>query len=359
MANILRVLVVGCGHMGTSHARAYHRMSDDFKIVGLVSRGAASREKLNASLGGGYAEFSDYAEALARTKPDIVCISTYAETHADYAIAAMEAGAQVFLEKPVADTLAECERVIAAAKRLGRKLVVGYILHVHPSWQKFTELAQTLGKPLVMRMNLNQQSYGANWETHKNLLRTTSPIVDCGVHYVDVMCRMTGSRPVSVNGIGARLSDEITPGQINYGHLQVTFADGSIGWYEAGWGPMMSETAFFVKDVIGPKGCVSIVAKSATAAGKSSDVDSHSKTESLLLHHATRKADGTFDRVDEVIDVNDEPDHDELCRREQEVFLQAIREDRDLSAHWQSATDSLRIVLAADQSFREGRTVQL
>ena len=345
--------------MGTSHARAYHQMSADFEIVGLVSRGEASRRKLGAELGGRYAEFADYSEALAQTRPDAVCISTYSETHADYAIAAMEAGAHVFLEKPVADTLVDCERVIAVARKLGKKLIVGYILHVHPSWQKFTELAQTLGKPLVMRMNLNQQSSGANWGTHKNLLRTTSPIVDCGVHYVDVMCRMTGSRPVRVNGIGARLSDEIVPGQINYGHLQVVFADGSIGWYEAGWGPMMSETAFFVKDVIGPKGCVSIVAKSAAGAGKSADVDSHSKTESLLLHHASLGPDGVFTRRDETIDVNDEPNHDELCRREQEVFLRSIRENRDLSDHWQSAIDSLRIVLAADLSFREGRTVML
>jgi predicted dehydrogenase len=359
MSTKLRILVVGCGHMGISHARAYHKMSADFEIVGLVSRGPASRQKLNAEFGNRYAEFSDYAAALAQTKPDAVCISTYAETHAEYAVAAMEAGAHVFLEKPVADNIADCERVIAAAKRLNRALIVGYILHVHPSWKKFTELAQTLGKPLVMRMNLNQQSSGPNWETHKNLLRTTSPIVDCGVHYVDVMCRMTGSRPVSVNGIGARLSDEVVPGQINYGHLQVTFADGSVGWYEAGWGPMMSETAFFVKDVIGPKGCVSIVAKTAAAAGKSADVDSHSKTEQLRLHHVDRKADGTFARADDLIDVNDEPDHDELCRREQEVFLKAIREQTDLMAHWQSAIDSLRIVLAADLSFREGRTVKL
>lgn len=355
----IRILVVGCGHMGVSHARAYHKMSDAFEIVGLVSRGPASRQKLNAEFGNKYAEFSDYAEALAKTKPDAVCISTYAETHAEYAVAAMEAGAHVFLEKPVADTLADCERVVGVAKRLNKKLIVGYILHVHPSWKKFTELARTLGKPLVMRMNLNQQSSGPNWETHKNLLRTTSPIVDCGVHYVDVMCRMTGSRPVSVNGIGARLTNDIVPGQVNYGHLQVTFADGSIGWYEAGWGPMMSETAFFVKDVIGPKGCVSIVAKSAAGAGKSADVDSHSKTESILVHHAELKADGTFARKDDLIDVNDEPDHDELCRREQEVFLKAIRENTDLTDHWQSAIDSLRIVLAADLSFREGRTVKL
>jgi predicted dehydrogenase len=359
MASQLRVLVVGCGHMGCSHARAYHQLASDFTIVGLVSRGAASRQKLNAEFGGRYAEFSDYTDALARTRPDAVCISTYTETHAPYAIAALESGAHVFLEKPVAVTIADCERVIATARRRQRKLVVGYILQVHPSWRRFTELARTLGKPLVMRMNLNQQSSGAHWETHKNLLRSTSPIVDCGVHYVDVMCRMTGARPVSVNGIGARLSDEIASDQVNYGHLQVTFADGSVGWYEAGWGPMMSETAFFVKDVIGPKGCVSIVARAAAGAGKSSDIDAHTKTEALRVHHAARGADSRFARADEVIDVNDEPGHDELCRREQEVFLRAIREDADLSEHWQSAMDSLRIVLAADQSFREKRTVEL
>jgi predicted dehydrogenase len=359
MSSKLRILVVGCGHMGTSHARAYHTLKNDFQIVGLVSRTPGSRQKLNAEFGGRYADFAEYKDALARTKPDAGCISTYPDTHAADAVAALEAGAHVFLEKPVAENIAECERVIDTARRVGRKLVVGYILHVHPSWKKFTEIARTLGKPLVMRMNLNQQSSGPNWETHKNLLRSMSPIVDCGVHYVDVMCRMTGSRPVRVNSIGARLSDEISPNQINYGHLQVTFADGSVGWYEAGWGPMMSETAFFVKDVIGPKGCVSIVAKEGSAAGKSADVDSHSKTESLRLHHAAVGADGKFRQPDEIIDVTDEPNHDELCQREQEVFLTAIRENKDLSEHWQSAIDSLRIVLAADQSYREGRTVTL
>jgi predicted dehydrogenase len=345
--------------MGTSHARAYKRLANDFEIVGLVSRGEASRRALNTDLGGGCAEFGDFAEALAVTRPDVVCISTYSETHADYAVAAMESGAHVFLEKPVADNIADCERVIATARRLNRALVVGYILNVHPSWQKFTELARTLGKPLVMRMNLNQQSAGDAWGTHKKLLRSTSPIVDCGVHYVDVMCRMTGARPIRVNGIGARLADDITPGQINYGHLQVTFDDGSVGWYEAGWGPMMSETAFFVKDVIGPKGSVSIVAQRATRSGRSADIEAHTSTEALRLHHAELQADGSFARTDEVIGVDDEPDHDELCLREQQLFLSAIRGELDLDAHWQSAIDSLRIVLAADESFRLGRTVDL
>ena len=53
----------------------------------------------------------------------------------------------------------------------------------------------------------------------------------------------------------------------------MTFDDGSVGWYEAGWGPMMSETAFFVKDVIGPKGSVSIVGAESGAGAKSADID--------------------------------------------------------------------------------------
>ena len=168
----------------------------------------------------------------------------------------MDAGCHVFMEKPIATNYGT-RRVVDKAKAKNRKLVLGYILRHHPSWAKFVEVGRTLGKPLVMRMNLNQQSSGPAWNWHKNLMDSLTPIVDCGVHYVDIMCQMTGAKPVRVHGIGAQLSDE-TKVQ-NYGHLHVVFDDGSVGWYEAGWGPMMSEVAYFVKDVVGPKGCVSIV----------------------------------------------------------------------------------------------------
>lgn len=344
--------------MGRSHALAYHRI-DGFEICGIVTRSPESRAALNAELGGGYLEFGDFYEALAATKPDAVSISTYPDTHGPYAEAAFDAGCHVFIEKPLAETVAGAERIVAKARETGRKLVIGYILRHHPSWIKFIEMAQTLGKPLVMRMNLNQQSSGANWNTHKNLMSSISPIVDCGVHYVDVMCQMTRSKPVRVSGIGARLTDEIPAGKINYGHLQVTFEDGSVGWYEAGWGPMMSEVAFFVKDVVGPNGCISIVAKDAAAAGQSANVDAHSKTQSLQLHHAELTADGTFAKSDETIALDDEPDHDGLCHREQEFFLKAIREDIDLHDHMEDALASMRIVAAADESFRTGKTIEL
>ena len=341
--------------MGASHARAYHKMPE-FEIVGLVSRGAASRERLSQELGG-YPTFGDYEAALAETRPDAVSINTYPETHAHYATLALQAGAHVFVEKPLANTVAEAERIRDMALQTGRKVVIGYILRVHPAWKTFIDLARTLGKPLVMRMNLNQQSSGDTWYTHKNLMTTMSPIVDCGVHYVDVMCMMTGAKPVSVSAIGARLTDEIAPDMYNYGQLQVRFDDGSVGWYEAGWGPMMSETAYFVKDVIGPKGCVSIVDEKLDST--SDDVDAHSKTNALRLHHSATGPDGRFSRPDELIDTTDEPDHQGLCDLEQAYFLRAIQEDLDLRQHLDDAINSLRIVLAADTSFRTGETVRL
>ena len=57
--------------------------------------------------------------------------------------------------------------------------------------------------------------------------------------------------------------------------------------------------------------------------------------------------------------MSDEPSHDDLCEREQRYLLKAIREDIDLSDHMNDAVKSLKIVLAADQSIREGRIVSL
>jgi predicted dehydrogenase len=354
----LRVLVVGCGNMGSSHARAYRALAPGFQLVGLVARGAGSRDKLAAELGG-VATFADFEPAYAATKPDVVSINTYPDTHAAIARTALRGGSHVFVEKPLAETVAEAQQIADLAREHRRKVVVGYILRVHPAWQKFIEVARTLGKPLVMRMNLNQQSRGKDWRTHKALMDSMSPIVDCGVHYVDVMCQMTRSRPVRVAAIQARLSDELKPGMYNYGQLQVAFADGSVGWYEAGWGPMMSEVAYFVKDVVGPRGCVSIVDRAGERAAGSADVDSHTRTNSLRVHWQDRDAHDQFTRQDEWIATDDEPDHDGLCRREQEFLLRAIRDDVDLTDHLADAVNSLRIVLAADRAAREGRTIDL
>ena len=122
----------------------------------------------------------------------------------------------------------------------------------------------------------------------------------------------------------------------------------------------MSETAFFVKDVIGPKGCVSITDEQGLdRSDDSQDIDSHSKTGMLKLHHSETGSDGNYLKKDEFISAAGEPDHDGLCQLEQEYFLNAIKNDVDLTDHMQDAVKSLAIVLAADESFKTGKTVEL
>ncbi len=295
---------------------------------------------------------------MAATKPDAVSICTYPDTHAELARKSLLAGAHVFVEKPLAVSVEKASDLVNLAQEVKKKLVVGYILRVHPSWKKFIEIAQTLGKPLVMRMNLNQQSSETTWQWHINLMKSMSPIVDCGVHYVDVMCQMTRSKPLRVHAIGARLTDQIKQDMYNYGQLQVVFDDGSVGWYEAGWGPMMSEVAFFVKDVIGPKGCISIMDEHKGDKG-SDDIDSHTQTNRLKLHFSEMDENHNFIKPDEIISTEDEPDHQGLCDLEQEFFFNSIVNDVDLTAHQEDAINSLRIVLAADESFRTGKVVEL
>ena len=110
---------------------------------------------------------------------------------------------------------------------------------------------------------------------------------------------------------------------------------------------MMSETAFFVKDVVSPAGSVSI--KDGNK-GASSDVDGHTKVGGLLVHRPTG---------DCLIELPEEPGHQELCDAEQAYMLRAINENMDLTRHMQDAIQSLSICLAADESIRTGQPISL
>ncbi len=357
MSRKLRTLVVGIGGMGASHALAYARLPG-YTIDGLcVAANTGRAGELSRELEIEVPIFTDFYAAMKQLHPDVVSINTYPDTHAEYSIYAMQQGCHVFMEKPIARTVDEAQEVADVARQTGRKLVIGYILRHHPAWQQFVELARTLGKPLVMRMNLNQQSYAHEWETHRTFISKMPMLVDCGVHYVDVMCQMTRTRPTLVQAMSARLTPEIDEDKVNYGQLQVVFEDGSVGWYEVGWGPMMSRSAYFVKDAIGPGGSVSI--DKDTSSIDPSDVSKHTLVDSIILHSSAVDANGMKATDDRIIKIQEEPDHNELCRREQEYLYRAITEDIDLSEHLTDAVNSLRICYAAVESYQTGRSVHL
>ena len=148
--------------------------------------------------------------------------------------------------------------------------------------------------------------------------------------------------------MGLRLSDEVALDMYNYGHFQVLFADGSCGWYEAGWGPMMSETAHFVKDVISPGGAVSLRAPQGVG---SADVDGHTAADSLIVAPT-----GTFERVR---NFPDSPGHQDLCDLQAAAMARAITRDLDLTRHVADAVRAVAVCLAADESVRSGKPVRL
>ena len=136
----LRVVVAGLGNMGRSHALAYAR-NPGFEVAALVNRSDVALPPELAGMAIG----RSFTDAIRDEKPDVAAIATYSDSHADYAVAAFEAGCHVFVEKPLATTVADAQRVVDAAKANGRKLVVGYILRHHPSWMRLIAEARKLG----------------------------------------------------------------------------------------------------------------------------------------------------------------------------------------------------------------------
>lgn len=121
---------------------------------------------------------------------------------------------------------------------------------------------------------------------------------------------------------------------------------------------MISETAHFVKDVMGPRGSVSIVMSSdensSAGNGDSADINSHTKISSLRV--STMLLGRAHDKM---LSMEGELDHYELCAREQQFLLDAILEDRDLSQHAEDVIRSLSVVLAADRSMRENIAIDI
>ena len=352
----IRVLVVGVGNMGLSHALAYGQ-DRGFEIVGLCSRSIRGRNDLPAELAS-LPRFEYVDEALAESRPDAVSINTYPNTHEEFCLKAFDAGCHVFVEKPLATTVEGAQAVVDKARATGKKLVIGYILRVHPAWKEFIARAQTLGKPLVMRMNLNQQSRGPAWNWHRNLMESLTPIVDCGVHYVDVMCQMTGAQPVRVHGVGAQLTDQ-TKVQ-NYGPPPRRVRRRLGGLVRGRLGPDDERGRVLREGRGGTQG----LRQHRHAAGRAGPCRlgrhrlAHQDQRAALPFQRDRRGNN-FVHEDEWVDMADEPTHQELCDREQEFLLKAIREDLDLSEHMDSAVNSLRIVIAADESIKRREVVHL
>ncbi len=238
----------------------------------------------------------------------------------------MEAGAHVFVEKPLATNVADADRVVDNGDRdRAASWSSATSCATIPSWHTADRGGARAWAGLTSSASTStSKARGPTWETHKALMETTSPArrLRRALRRRDVPDHRRAGR-CGCTAWACASSDEIAPDMYNYGQFQVVFDDGSVGWYEAGWGPMMSETAFFVKDMVSPE---------------RRRLD-HRRAQGRALgrhrgpHQGRRRSACTGSaRPTRTSSMPDEPGHQELCDAEQAFMPRAIAEDTDLTA---------------------------
>ena len=249
------VAVFGCAHIGCQHLQdIYYR--DRIRLVGVVDvdpvRAALCKRMYGAESCG-----TDYRPYLQRDDVQIVVIATYTDTHLPILQQALAAGKHVLCEKPVGTDMEQCRAFLQAVRSTDRKVLVGHILRYNETYRRAADLIRSglIGQVKVIRMVQNHHSL--NWGRYKRLLQDATPVLDCGVHYFDVMQWFTGSRIIGVRAFGTRIDQDLTEQQINYTMATVRLENGAVGYYEAGWSPAMNSSN--LKEVVGDKGTLQIV----------------------------------------------------------------------------------------------------
>ena len=242
------ILLIGCGHIGEEHL-ADISYRDNIRIE-AVADSREERALLFARRFGARHYGTDYRPFLADPRVDIVIIATYADSHTAILRDCLAAGKHVLCEKPIADTMEMGREFYALVKGAGTKVLVAHILRHNRSYHRLAELIRggAVGELRLMRMVQNH--HAMDWTRYKRLMADCPPIVDCGVHYLDVMQWFAGAPITEVGGVSARL-DEDAP-RDNHGIVQVRLANGCTGIYEAGWSRNLASEN--LKEFLGTRG---------------------------------------------------------------------------------------------------------
>ena len=185
----MRVAVIGVGSMGFNHLRVYSEMADT-QLVGISDVSAERLESLKNRFA--VNTYTDYRELIEKEKPEAVSITVPTSEHEAVASFALRKGVHVLVEKPIAATVEEGQRLIALAKEMGRQLMVGHIIRFNPAMQALKARldAGELGKIF--------QIFCRRAGPFPARIRDVGVVVDLAPHDVDIMRFLTGLDPMRV-----------------------------------------------------------------------------------------------------------------------------------------------------------------
>ncbi len=189
MSAALKAAVIGVGSMGRNHARVYTELAD-VTLVGVADANLVTAQGIAAKHGA--RAYADYEKMLEQEKPDLVTIAVPTRLHRDVAIKAMDAGANVLVEKPIAATVEEGQELIDHAKACKRHLTVGHIVRFNPAIQALKNHLEAgeLGK--IFQIVCRRVG------PFPSRIQDVGVVVDLAPHDLDVMRFISGAEPVRV-----------------------------------------------------------------------------------------------------------------------------------------------------------------
>lgn len=190
-----RVVVVGLGSAGTTlHLPALAGIKGA-RVVGVSDVDEKKRSATAARFG--VPVFEQLGDMLASTSPDVVVIATPPSSHADYCVQALNAGAHVLCEKPFVSSLAEADRVIAAAHAVNRRVALNHEFREMPIFRGLRERVRPQDVTFTQVWQLMDLPPASEPGWRGQLLQRT--LFEAGVHLVDFLMALYAERPVAVS----------------------------------------------------------------------------------------------------------------------------------------------------------------
>jgi UDP-N-acetylglucosamine 3-dehydrogenase len=250
--NRLRIGVIGLGWFGEIHCDAIMGVPN-LELAALCTRNPERLAAL-AQKYGVKKSYRDYGDLLADRDIDAVSIVTMWDQHTAPAVAALDAGKHVFLEKPMASTLADCKEIIAASQRSRGILQIGHICRFNPRYRMAKQAIEAgrIGRIVAMS---SRRNIPAAWTPE--ILNKIGPIVGDAIHDTDLMLWFTRERIVSAYAQTVDVRGLKYP---DIGQTMYRFAGGATATLETVW-CMPEKTPFDIDErmsIIGTEGVIQV-----------------------------------------------------------------------------------------------------
>jgi myo-inositol 2-dehydrogenase/D-chiro-inositol 1-dehydrogenase len=329
----VRVALIGSGRMGAFHGQTLATRLPNARLVAVADPAAGAAESLASQLGADRF-YLDPADAFADADVDAVVIAAPARFHADLVVAAAAAGKAVFCEKPMATTLADADRAIAAARDAGVPLQVGFNRRFASDWTAARKLLDNgaIGTPRLLR-SVTRDPGGFD----PSRVPVDTIFLETLIHDFDTLLFLNpGATPTEVYATADALvePDWKERGLLDTAVVMVKFDNGTVGVAEACF------QATYGYDVRGE----------VFGSGGMATMGDGRTTGMVFSNESGRIVDTA--RGDQAL-LGD------AYVAELAAFADAARDNTETAVGGEHARAALRIALAAAQSVRAGHPVRL